>query len=427
MKRNTLVLSILICCCTSWTWAQSSIKYMSYNLLDYGEPYTFCTPANNNLTLKNQYLRSIFSWVQPDIFAACEIIPVGSNTVMILDSVINAAGPRVFAKAGFTNYSGGDMVNMIYYDPQKLALKSQDVVITDIRDINIYHFYLKTKDLGMSPDTIFMTAIIAHLKAGSTGADEQKRSTMTLNLMNYLNIQGLSGNMLVSGDFNFYTSAEQGYQNLLNYVNPALRFNDPINRPGGWNSDPSFADIHTQSTRSASTGCGASGGLDDRFDFILASNSVMTGTLGLQYITDTYRAIGQDGNHYNLSLNSPPENTAAPAEVINALYSMSDHLPVVMEMLTSSPLQGIETTIETFGISITSPAHGQARVFFGQSPGILKMEVLDMQGRVVLPERIVPEFASHADIDLTGMNPGLYLVRFTDKKGNSSLRKLVVY
>ncbi|MFT5822666.1 MAG: hypothetical protein ACI8ZM_003922 [Crocinitomix sp.] len=50
------------------------------------------------------------------------------------------------------------------------------------------------------------------------------------------------------------------------------------------------------------------------------------------FIDGSYRAIGQDGLHYNDALIDPPTNTSEPSDIISALYHMSDHLPVYLEI-----------------------------------------------------------------------------------------------
>ena len=52
------------------------------------------------------------------------------------------------------------------------------------------------------------------------------------------------------------------------------RLFDPIDRIGNWHNNSSFSDVHTQSPRTAQFGGGASGGMDDRFDFILFSKCI---------------------------------------------------------------------------------------------------------------------------------------------------------
>ncbi|MEZ4691190.1 MAG: hypothetical protein R3A12_13915 [Ignavibacteria bacterium] len=54
--------------------------------------------------------------------------------------------------------------------------------------------------------------------------------------------------------------------------------------------------------RTRSFGNGATGGLDDRFDMILNSKAVKESG-GIKFYLTTYKASGNDGNHYNDSIN----------------------------------------------------------------------------------------------------------------------------
>ena len=97
------------------------------------------------------------------------------------------------------------------------------------------------------------------------------------------------------GDFNLYHSSEASYQLLLSTnPNPVGQLFDPINMPGDWTQNPSFAAIDTQSPRTQSFGGGATGGMDDRFDFILVSAALMD-TAGTYAMPETYHAFGNDG------------------------------------------------------------------------------------------------------------------------------------
>ena len=89
------------------------------------------------------------------------------------------------------------------------------------------------------------------------------------------------------GDYNIDASVEQSYRNLVGVGGggPGQMF-DPLNQPGTWHDNGLFAAIHTQSTRVAQIGGGASGGMDDRFDFQLATSPMMDGE-GLSYVGPT--------------------------------------------------------------------------------------------------------------------------------------------
>ena len=45
------------------------------------------------------------------------------------------------------------------------------------------------------------------------------------------------------------------------------------------------------------------GGMDDRFDFIFVSEDLISGEDGVLYLENSYLAEGQDGNHFNQSVN----------------------------------------------------------------------------------------------------------------------------
>ncbi len=405
---------------------QDTLRMMSYNLLYYGLPYSVCDESNNNISLKDQYMRSIMAHVNPDILAVCEMIPGTANAQRLLDSALNAAGQRLYARAQPTNYSNGDLTNMLYYDPLRVGLLSQDVVINDLRDINLYRLYLKTSDLGTAADTIFLTAVVAHLKAGSGSSDEQKRAQMTQALMNYMNAQNLGGNILMCGDFNLYRSSEQAWQNLTAYANPEIRFYDPVDSPGDWNNNAFFSHVHTQSTHAGSNGCAASGGLDDRFDFILATNAVMAGSRGLLGLPATYQAVGQDGQHFNTSVNAPPANTAVPAAVADALYGMSDHLPVVFGMKTAKPLGVASVPAGWQDISHPNPVSGTFTCTFALPVRNIRIALINMlsQQKELLFEGDIP--SGEKNLDVSHCPPGMYLLCFTHA-GTYTVRKLLVY
>jgi hypothetical protein len=118
---------------------------------------------------------------------------------------------------------------------------------------------------------------------------------------------------------------------LINPADETYKFYDPVNQIGSWHVNSTYKDYHTQSTRSSYNGCAASGGMDDRFDFIMASGNIMNGTDKIQYINDSYTTLGQDGSSYNSSLNTS-DNSSVPTAVAHALYENSDHLPVLLDI-----------------------------------------------------------------------------------------------
>lgn len=403
--------------------AQDKIKVMSYNLLNYGNTTSYCTSSNNNVTSKEGYLKTIISYYQPDIFGAVEISPASNTATNILNNVMNINGINYYKKANNSNLSGSDLISMVYYNSQKLTLYKQTVVSTLTRDILIYSFYYKG-NLTLARDTFH--CIVAHLKAGSLTEDQTDRSTQTQNVMNYIQSQLPSGNFVIMGDFNIQSSAEDSYQKLTNPANSAYKFIDPINKPGIWNNSSSFASIHTQSTHNSSNGCAASGGMDDRFDFILLSQSIMNGNKGISYQVNSYKALGNDGNHYNQDINSG-SNSSVPSNVLSALYEMSDHLPVTLTLNFDTLPTGILQNYQMDeNISIINPIErNQLEIYFTfEEKTPLTIELLDLSGRVLLKteQNVIKE---KIEIPFDVLGKGLYFVRFTNMDNMTITKKIL--
>ena len=158
---------------------------------------------------------------------------------------------------------------------------------------------------------------------------------------------------MVTGDFNIYASTEPAYSALVDQSTPGY-FVDIFDLPGVWN-DAAYAPYHTQSTRTRQFGGGANGGLDDRFDMILMSQSIID-TGGVHYVNNSYLPYGNDGLHYNDSINKPP-NLAVGQVIADALHYSSDHLPVIAGFTFQSgvPVELISFTAyaENGGVRLT--------------------------------------------------------------------------
>jgi hypothetical protein len=137
-------------------------------------------------------------------------------------------------------------------------------------------------------------------------------------------------NMFFGGDFNFYSATEPAYDSL---INSGLHPLNDVLPAGSWHDNPNYAQIHSQSTRKSQFGGGASGGIDDRFDFMLFTDDILSGDNGVSYNPNSMISVGNDGNHFNVSINDQPTNSSVPDSVLQALYYMSDHLPVISDFV----------------------------------------------------------------------------------------------
>jgi len=310
---------------------------MSYNLLDFP---THIPNAREN------YLKNILDYVQPDIFMVCELQNEAAANLILNTSL--ATSDNRYARAVFVpNQSSSyqDLQQLAFYNTHKLELTNQTEVVTVVRDINHYTFKLKTVDEATNP--IYLDVFVAHLKSSTGSSNESQRAEMAQDFTNSLGSIPSSHFVLIGGDFNLYTNTESAYQELLDNTN-AIVLVDPINRPGNWHNNSSFSDIHTQSTHTysfyndgAGNYYGAGGGLDDRFDFILMSKNLETNT-NLHYVSGTYKSYGNNGDCFNKNINDTSCSGTFSQTIRNNLYNMSDHLPVIMELETPENTLGIE-------------------------------------------------------------------------------------
>jgi len=399
---------------------KDTIRIMQYNLLNYGN-------AANPVSYKNPRLKTIIQYINPDIFGANEIRNLSTLPQEITDSVLGAG----WAHGNYTNTNNEVQTNMLFWKTAKFGFKGQTVISHVLRDIIAFNLYYK--DTITHPhDTVFLTVIVAHLKASNTTPDAADRAAETQTVADYLNNLGKGGNYIFMGDMNLYTSTEAAYQNVVSNPNLKARLYDPINRPGDWNGDAAFSDIHTQSTRTAAlSDGGVTGGLDDRFDHQVVSGFVMNDSAGMKYIAGTYHTLGQDGQHLNKAVNAAPTNTSAPANVIQALYEMSDHLPVYSSYQVTPgyvPTAGINTiSYLADAAQVVNPVHGTLDIYWGNELAghKLHLQLYSVMGQRVFGQDITIS-EMHQQWQLDGAAAGMYLLYVTDENGNRVVKKLIV-
>lgn len=410
--------------------AQDTIKIMQYNLLYYGWNTSWCTSTNNNISDKDGYLRKIIGYVQPDIFTVNEMGAKSSNIDHLQKNALNI-NTNKYKHATFTNYSNNgfsSVVNMLYYNSEKLTLANEDVVTTSIRDINIYKLYYNSSDLSTKRDTAYITCIVAHLKAGSDDDEVEKRGVMVQTLMDYLNDINYSGNILIMGDFNLYDSSEPAFQTLTTYNNPEIRFHDPINQIGSWHNNSYYAKYHTQATHTSGCGCPSTGGMDDRFDYILMNKSVIDGTENVQYINGSYHGLGQNGTFFNKSLLSSTNRTI-PDSIINALYNMSDHLPVIAKLSVNQTCVSIKNLSEKndFDIKLTNPVYDKLKISINSSSSSKKISVsiISILGQTIFKRIYFTNNDSEITIPFEDVQPGIYFVKVIDGEKRCVVKKFI--
>lgn len=407
--------------------SQDTLKILQYNLLNYGNYTTYCTTDNNNHETKDAWIRTIIEYELPDIFTVNELSSYEFYHTRILNNVLNTNGRTFYRKANVANIAASYLVNMLFYNSNKLELKSYEVVQSTTRDIDLFTLYYKSATLAQG-DTIFIHCLVAHLKAGNTAADATSRAVMTANMISYLQSNKEPGNYLFMGDLNTYTSNELCYQQVTDVTATDFRFFDPVNKPGNWNNSSSFAAWHTQSVTTSSNGCQSSGGMDDRFDHILATAQIINGSMGLKYIGDTYHAMGQDGQHFNKSITDSPTNNSVPAEVLTALYNNSDHLPVKLKLeVNAGSAGGINSEVIFRNAGIYLVNQDVAHLFVTSEKDLeVKVSVISLTGQLVISENMnLNRGRNEVPLDIRNLRKGVYVIRIADSRGRMASIKLV--
>ncbi len=396
MKR---ILIILLVSLSTQTFAQDTLSVMYYNLLRFPS-----AQANREDTL-----RKILQYAKPDILLVCEL-ETNAAANSILNNSLNVGGISYYQKANFID--GFDMDNMMYYNSNKVALVSQQNIPTVVRDISEYLVYSK-QSLGTTNDTVFIHLYCMHLKAGSDFSDEQDRKNMVNSLKNRIDNLPWHENIIAGGDMNFYYNTEPAYP-VMTSVGTVSLF-DPINAVGSWNNNASFSNVHTQSTRSVQLYGGASGGMDDRFDQIFVNNELLNGAKNCKYITGSYTTLGQDGQHFNKAINASPNNTSAPDSIINALYYMSDHLPISIDLLIDYTLGGDEYDTQWNAFYY----HGSLMLNSEHLEHQMQVEIWDEVGRRV--SMVEAGSGTRFTVNLE-LSPGFYIAKFKGEHREETIK-----
>jgi len=306
--------------------AQEQATVMSYNVLNF---------PTGNIEGREDTLRQLINYIEPDLFLMQEL-KNDSGLQLILNESFSEL-PANYAASTFLTQQSNPSSNFrlqqaIIYNGDMFGLAQESFVQTQTRDINRFKMYYRAPDLNTGADTVFMYVYVAHLKSSQGTSNQEERLSNAQSFTTNLGFLPQDANVILAGDFNVYESNEPAYQELLDSTN-FIRMRDPINSPGDWSSS-SFQpkNILTQSTRSSSIfGDGAGGGLDDRFDFILLSDNMMRPWNTVVFEPESYYAMGNTGTCYNQSITDCSGGEWSD-EILQGLYYMSDHLPVVMTL-----------------------------------------------------------------------------------------------
>ncbi|MGU9939940.1 hypothetical protein ACNFNZ_15360 [Empedobacter brevis] len=412
MKK--IILSLFLILSVS-LFSQETLNTMFYNVFKFPNSL----PQNRQFILKN-----ILDEYQPDLFMICELVSENGADLILNTSLQNQ--PDKFARALFVADSTNlddPLQTMVFYNTRKLTLVNQQKIPTVYRDINQYSFQLNIT----SNDTIRLEVFVAHLKSSTGPANRQIRLEMVQEVTKSLKkLTRPNTYVLFAGDFNFYNSSEPAYQEILNPTNAILMI-DPLNAPGNWQNNAAFSYLHTQSTRVSNVGfgsgtnAGASGGLDDRFDFIMMSENFKNST-HLSYVNESYKAYGNNGDCLDKDVKDPNCTGIYSQTLRTNLYNMSDHLPVVMQFKIHENLNTKTFESKPF-IWLQSSNITNDKIMIG-----IDKTQLNAQNNILFIYNSIGQFVqsvhinnqSNITIDCQGLAAGIYYIK--PKQSNEILK-----
>lgn len=407
MNKRVVITLITVCLFANALFSQENIKMMFYNVLN----YPLQEPAS-----RIQDLGVIIDDYRPDVFMICELNnEEGANNILNVMQALNADYKRAVFQLNTSDDNLGDqndLQNMLYYDSSKFILENQFIVTTTYRDFNHYVLKLKTANIDIDPK--YLDVFITHLKSSSGTANQQLRLEMVNDFVAYLETLPSNSNVVFGGDLNLYTSSEPAFQELIDATNN-ITFVDPADRVGSWSNNTNYLDVFTQSTRTASGLGGATGGFDDRFDFILTSENMLTNS-DLYFVPNSYQVYGNNNNPncYNQEINSIDCDGAEFSSTIrDALYVMSDHLPVTIELHTTESLSTNDVVYKN-GIKIVGSNVVTERITLSiRENNINSLAIYNTLGQKI--SELKTNNASNLNIDVSKLASGVYYIISSNK------------
>ncbi|MBY0312069.1 MAG: endonuclease/exonuclease/phosphatase family protein [Phycisphaerales bacterium] len=331
----------------------------------------------------------------PDLMILQEIEDAGGQgNVNAFVNVLNTApgSPGDWVAAPFV-LNQGDSSNALVYRSTRFTYVTNSVITLGVQGVDVGSGPTQAPrdnqrwtmlPFGYSGSSANLYIYSSHMKAGDTGADQLRREPEGLRIRANANTLPTGSHFLLGGDFNIQSSSQVAYQYMTAFNSmfadarnvQSGQFFDPINRPGDWNGNCSFRNIHTQEPTGPGTG-----GMDDRLDQILVSSALRDGQ-GWSYIpfspggnillpfvsaaagcpssttatawfdaNHSYRAFGNDGNHFNGGIVDGNFNTQVGVTIAQALITTvatGGHLPVYLDLQVPAKL-GSPTGTIAFG------------------------------------------------------------------------------
>ena len=334
MKRaRRLIVPLLF-----WTLGTAAV-HAQLRILTYNTYQSPSSSAPEEIPEMQLVLQAIADQTRPGFSKTTDILLLQeqatnfSTTDRILGILNGTNGPGGYARGTLTPVGGVNAImQTVIYRTNSVQLVAETQASTintndgGTRATMRYQF----RPVGYNTNADFYV-YNSHLRPGDSSADSSRRGVEVTEVRSNANALGENLRAIYVGDMNFYRTNEAGWIAFTNAGNGQAF--DPINAVGNWNNNTNYLSVHTQSSR---------GPMDDRFDFQLVTDDVLSGR-GFSYITNSYWAFGNTGSHiFDQAINTGNAvaglnalltnySTTQISNVLDALISLSDHLPVVAD------------------------------------------------------------------------------------------------
>lgn len=314
----------------------------------------------SKITPRQADFRTSIAGLQPDVLIAQEVIGSTSRD-SFLTNVLNFLEPGQWAGSYISSTQSA-----VFWKPALVSVTNVLSFATyGPRDV----LQCWVHPVGYADKMATFRLYSIHLKAGDPGPDSTTRRIECTDIRTTINNTSLTNygpNFVLGGDTNFQGAWEGGYIRLTeSQTNNNGQCHDTLGTlmTGTWRDNWFYRYYHTQSpNRTPPYDYFAGGGLDDRFDLFLTSNSVQD-RQGLDL--HGYVTYGQDGRHMNDDINASG-NDSVGYTIATALRWSSDHIPVVAVIRLPAKL-GTVSQLD-FGTVITDATAEQALAISNIAP-----------------------------------------------------------
>jgi hypothetical protein len=274
-------------------------------------------------------------------------------------SILNTApgSPGDWKAAPFFN--GPDTDSAFFYRDSKVTFIAATIVSpggnAPQHPRHLLRYDIRPKDY--TSDAAILACYSSHMKAGIDDTDKVRRLDEAQAMRADAAALPSDWNYLLGSDLNIRGAGEEAYKAITDPATGADGlFYDPIASPADWYGNFFFRFIHTQDPV-------GDGGMDDRFDQILSSASLLDAA-GFEYIGDhtkpfsmstwndpnhSYRCWGNDGTSLNLQLTVEGNTMVGPviAQALRNAAAGGGHLPVYLDLRVPAKIDA--PTVIDFG------------------------------------------------------------------------------